>query len=52
MIRLTPALKDYIWGGYKLKDLFGRDNGGKRETGFGISFTLSETGTALPINFL
>lgn len=32
--------------------LFFRDNGGKRETGFGISFTLSETGTALPINFL
>ena len=30
MIRLTPALKDYIWGGYKLKDMFGRDNGGKK----------------------
>ena len=30
MFRLTPALKDYIWGGYKLKDLFGRDNGGKK----------------------
>lgn len=27
-----------------------RDNGGKREEGFGISFTLSETGTALPID--
>ncbi len=31
--------------------LFLRDNGGKKETGFGISFTLGETGTALPINF-
>lgn len=31
--------------------LFLRDNGGKRETGFGISFTLGETGTALPVNF-
>ena len=32
--------------------LFFRDNGGKRETGFGISFPLSETGPALPLNFL
>ena len=31
--------------------LFLRDNGGKKETGFGISFTLGETGSALPINF-
>ncbi len=31
--------------------LFLRDNGGRKETGFGISFTLGETGTALPINF-
>ncbi len=31
--------------------LFLRDNGGKKETGFGISFTLGETGTALPISF-
>lgn len=30
--------------------IFIRDNGGKREEGFGISFTLSETGTALPID--
>lgn len=29
-----------------------RDNGGKREKGFGISFTLGETGTALPISLL
>ncbi len=29
-IKLTPVLKDYIWGGYKLKDLFGRDNGGNK----------------------
>lgn len=27
-----------------------RDNGGKKETGFGITFTLGETGTALPIS--
>lgn len=32
--------------------LFLRDNGGKKETGFGISFTLGETGTALPFNVL
>lgn len=31
--------------------LFLRDNGGKSETGFGISFTLAETGTALPVSF-
>ncbi len=31
--------------------LFLRDNGGRKETGFGISFTLGETGTALPVNF-
>lgn len=29
---------------------FMRDNGGKKEEGFGISFTLGETGTALPIS--
>ncbi len=28
-----------------------RDNGGKRETGLGISFTLGETGTSLPVKF-
>lgn len=32
--------------------VFLRDNGGKREEGFGISFTLGETGTALPIDLL
>lgn len=31
--------------------LFLRNNGGKKETGFGISFTLGETGTALPVDF-
>ncbi|MBR5887428.1 MAG: hypothetical protein IKZ07_04375 [Akkermansia sp.] len=31
--------------------LFLRDNGGKKETGFGVSFTLAETGTALPVSF-
>lgn len=31
--------------------LFLRNNGGKKETGVGISFTLGETGSALPINF-
>lgn len=30
VLKLTPVLKDYIWGGYKLKELFGRDNGGKK----------------------
>ena len=28
-LKLTPVLKDYIWGGLRLKQLFGRDNGGK-----------------------
>lgn len=32
--------------------VFIRDNGGKKEQGFGISFTLGETGTALPISLL
>lgn len=30
VIRLYPVLKDYLWGGYRLHDLFGRDNGGKK----------------------
>ena len=30
ILKLSPALKDYIWGGYRLKELFGRDNGGKK----------------------
>lgn len=32
--------------------LFLRDNGGKKEEGLGISFTLGETGTSMPIKFL
>lgn len=28
-IKLFPVLKDYIWGGYRLKETFGRDNGEK-----------------------
>ncbi len=27
MLALKPVIKDYIWGGQKLKTLFGRDNG-------------------------
>ncbi|MBD5131304.1 MAG: ROK family protein [Clostridiales bacterium] len=30
VIKLSPTLKDYIWGGYRLGELFGRDNGGKK----------------------
>lgn len=30
VLKLSPVLKDYIWGGYKLKELFGRNNGGKK----------------------
>lgn len=30
MVKLEPTLKDYIWGGYKLGELFGRDNNGKK----------------------
>ncbi len=30
MLKLQPVIKDYIWGGTKLKGLFGRDNGDKR----------------------
>ncbi len=29
-----------------------RNNGGKKEKGFGISFTLGETGTSMPINVI
>ena len=25
MIKIQPALKDYLWGGEKLKTLFGRE---------------------------
>lgn len=35
---------------YMGASLFLRDNGGKKETGFGLSFTLAETGSALPIS--
>lgn len=31
--------------------IFLRDNGGKKEEGFGVSFTLGETGTTLPVKF-
>lgn len=31
--------------------VFLRNNGGKKETGMGVSFTLGETGTSLPVNF-
>lgn len=31
--------------------LYVRDNGGKKETGFGLSFTLEETGFTLPVKF-
>ena len=30
MLKLHPVLKDYLWGGTRLKALFGRDNGGKK----------------------
>ena len=29
MLKLKPVFKEYIWGGTRLKELFGRDNGGK-----------------------
>ncbi len=28
MLKLTPVLKNYLWGGKKLESLYGRDNGG------------------------
>ena len=30
VVKLRPVLKDYIWGGEKLKTVFGRDNGGAK----------------------
>ncbi len=30
MLRLIPVLKDYIWGGRKLNELYGRENSGNR----------------------
>lgn len=30
ILKLSPEIKDYIWGGVRLKQLFGRDNGGKK----------------------
>lgn len=32
--------------------LFFRNNGGRNETGFGLTFTLGETGTSLPVSLL
>ena len=29
MLRLEPVFKEYLWGGTRLKELFGRDNHGK-----------------------
>lgn len=29
-IKLTPVLKSYLWGGYRLKELFGRENGDEK----------------------
>ena len=29
-IKLYPVLKSYLWGGYRLKELFGRENGGEK----------------------
>lgn len=28
MFKLTPVLKDYLWGGEKLKTMFGREKDG------------------------
>ncbi len=41
--------KTGVW--YIGATLFLRDNGGRKETGFGLSFTLGETGTAFPVKF-
>lgn len=41
--------KSGVW--YIGATFFLRDNGGKKETGFGLSFTLGETGTAFPVKF-
>lgn len=30
ILKLSPVLKDYIWGGQKLGTMFGRDNDGKK----------------------
>lgn len=30
MIKLNPVLKDYIWGGMKFGEMYGRNNGGKK----------------------
>ncbi len=30
MLKLTPVLKNYLWGGRKLHDLYGRENGGDK----------------------
>lgn len=37
MIKLTPVLKDYLWGGEKLKELFGRESGSKVAESWEIS---------------
>ncbi len=30
ILKLFPVLKDYLWGGTRLKEIFGRDNGDKK----------------------
>ena len=37
MLRLIPTLKDYIWGGCKLKSLYGREGGEKISESWEVS---------------
>ena len=46
------SLFRHVGAWYVGATVFLRDNGGKKEQGFGISFTLGETGTTLPIDLL
>ena len=46
------SLFRHVGAWYIGTNIYMRDNGGKKETGFGISFTLGETATTMPIDLM
>ncbi|MBR6576076.1 MAG: hypothetical protein IKK73_02980 [Akkermansia sp.] len=46
------AIFRHVGAWYIGANIYMRDNGGKKETGFGLSFTLGETATTLPVDLL
>lgn len=46
------AIFRHVGAWYIGANIYMRNNGGKKETGFGLSFTLGETATTLPVDLL